>query len=174
MKQYWRAGWNSCQRGRPRGTAARHTLMMTLRRRGLAGMTVMLVYLHHMVLARLAHRIMPTGHSHGPHMGSHQRHRAQMQQDGEGRYPDGSTTRALHMASGSSGREWRRTQSPTPVHYLAVPLALRRVAGCLSCPTSARRVIQVGAWSLACSWSRTQRSTPASTSRGARSALSSR
>ncbi len=80
--------------------------MMTLRRRGLAGMTVMLVYLHHMVLARLAHRIMPTCHGHGPHMGSHQRHRAQMQQDGEGGYPDGSTTTAVHAASGSSENGW--------------------------------------------------------------------
>ena len=77
--------------------------MMTLRRRGLAGMTVMLVCLHRMAMA---HRIMPTCHSHGPHMGSHQRHRVQMQQDGEGGYPDGSTTTAVHAAGGSSENGW--------------------------------------------------------------------
>jgi hypothetical protein len=77
--------------------------MMTLRWHGLAGMTVMLVRLQRMVMA---HRIMPTCHSHRPHMRSHQRHRAQMQQDGEGGYPDGSTTTAVHAASGSSENGW--------------------------------------------------------------------
>ena len=77
--------------------------MMALRRGRLAGMSVMPVRLHRMVLARLDHRAMPTRHSHGPHVGSHQRHRAQMQQDGDGGYPDGSTTTAVHVASGSSG-----------------------------------------------------------------------
>lgn len=98
------------------------------------------------LLARLGHRTVPARAGHRPHVRAHQRHREQMQQDGQGGHPDGRATGTVHEV----GKLQRKRKAPEPEVagasevYLAAALALLPLAG-FSCSASPRRVIQVGA-----------------------------